>query len=127
MYKIPKSKFALWIVQFPDELLAASPAVAAALSEACNRQTPIPNPILPPRSEQEAKPALHPPNPSPKDRVAIAELGAQQGTISAAEDGPVRIFVLADTTYGSCCVDEVAAAHVDAQCVVHFGRACLSP
>ncbi len=36
------------------------------------------------------------------------------------------MYVLADTTYGSCCVDEVAAAHVDAQCVVHFGHACLS-
>ena len=27
----------------------------------------------------------------------------------------------------SCCVDEVAAAHADADCVVHFGRSCLSP
>ena len=24
---------------------------------------------------------------------------------------PTRVFVLADTTFGSCCVDEVAAAH----------------
>ena len=60
---------------------------------------------------------------------------------------PVASFyVLADTTFGrrvpqaakgspkhslppapsSCCVDEVAASHVDAQCVVHFGRSCLS-
>ncbi|KAH8948888.1 hypothetical protein BDL97_10G001200 [Sphagnum fallax] len=38
----------------------------------------------------------------------------------------INLYVLADTTYGSCCVDEVAAAHVDAQCVVHFGHACLS-
>jgi diphthamide biosynthesis protein 2 len=34
--------------------------------------------------------------------------------------------VLADTSYGSCCVDEVAASHVDAEAVVHYGRACLS-
>jgi diphthamide biosynthesis protein 2 len=26
----------------------------------------------------------------------------------------------------SCCVDEVAAQHVDAQVVVHYGHACLS-
>ncbi|KAI8340997.1 diphthamide biosynthesis protein 2 [Choanephora cucurbitarum] len=37
------------------------------------------------------------------------------------------IFVLADTSYGSCCVDEVAAEHVNADLVVHYGRSCLSP
>ncbi|KAK3263261.1 hypothetical protein CYMTET_27924 [Cymbomonas tetramitiformis] len=38
-----------------------------------------------------------------------------------------RFFVLADTTFGSCCVDEVAAAHMNAQCIIHYGPACLSP
>ncbi|KAG0592800.1 hypothetical protein KC19_1G282000 [Ceratodon purpureus] len=38
----------------------------------------------------------------------------------------INLYVMADTTYGSCCVDEVAAAHVDAQCVIHYGHACLS-
>ncbi|KAF4624870.1 hypothetical protein G7Y89_g13299 [Cudoniella acicularis] len=38
-----------------------------------------------------------------------------------------RLYILADTSYGSCCVDEIAAEHVDAQVVVHYGRACLSP
>lgn len=37
------------------------------------------------------------------------------------------IFVLADTSYGSCCVDEVAAEHVSADLIVHYGRSCLSP
>lgn len=27
----------------------------------------------------------------------------------------------------SCCVDEVAAEHINADVVVHYGRACLSP
>lgn len=26
----------------------------------------------------------------------------------------------------SCCVDEVAAQHVGADCLIHFGHACLS-
>lgn len=30
-------------------------------------------------------------------------------------------------TLGSCCVDEVAAEHVGADCIVHYGSACLSP
>jgi diphthamide biosynthesis protein 2 len=38
-----------------------------------------------------------------------------------------RLFILADTSYGACCVDEVAAEHVDADVVVHYGRSCLSP
>ncbi|ORY96132.1 diphthamide biosynthesis protein 2 [Syncephalastrum racemosum] len=37
------------------------------------------------------------------------------------------IFVLADTSYGSCCVDEVAAEHVNAHLIIHYGRSCLSP
>lgn len=27
----------------------------------------------------------------------------------------------------SCCVDETAAQHIAADCVVHFGRSCLTP
>jgi diphthamide biosynthesis protein 2 len=38
-----------------------------------------------------------------------------------------RLYILADTSYGTCCVDEVAAEHVDADVVVHYGRSCLSP
>ncbi|GAA5899126.1 hypothetical protein JCM8208_003010 [Rhodotorula glutinis] len=38
-----------------------------------------------------------------------------------------ELYVLADTTYGSCCVDEVAAQHVDADFVIHYGHTCLSP
>ncbi|KAG7400138.1 Diphthamide biosynthesis protein 2 [Phytophthora boehmeriae] len=37
-----------------------------------------------------------------------------------------RVFILGDTSYGSCCVDEVAAQHLVADCIVHYGRTCLS-
>ncbi|THU77607.1 diphthamide biosynthesis protein [Dendrothele bispora CBS 962.96] len=45
-----------------------------------------------------------------------------------------ELYVLADTSYGRqdtrfsrfCCVDEVAASHVDADAVVHYGYACMS-
>ncbi|KAF2423392.1 diphthamide biosynthesis protein [Tothia fuscella] len=39
----------------------------------------------------------------------------------------VKLCILADTSYGACCVDEIAADHVDAEVVVHYGRSCLSP
>ncbi|KAI0450557.1 putative diphthamide synthesis protein-domain-containing protein [Xylaria acuta] len=38
-----------------------------------------------------------------------------------------RLYILADTSYSACCVDEIAAEHADADAVVHYGRACLSP
>ena len=37
-----------------------------------------------------------------------------------------EFFILADTSYGSCCVDELAADHVCADLVIHFGHSCLS-
>ncbi|KAM4642686.1 2-(3-amino-3-carboxypropyl)histidine synthase subunit 2 [Discoglossus pictus] len=38
-----------------------------------------------------------------------------------------KTYILGDTSYGSCCVDEVAAEHVGADALVHYGRSCLSP
>lgn len=37
-----------------------------------------------------------------------------------------EFFVLADTTYCPCCVDEVGAEHIQADGLVHFGPACLT-
>ncbi|GFQ92906.1 2-(3-amino-3-carboxypropyl)histidine synthase subunit 2 [Trichonephila clavata] len=38
-----------------------------------------------------------------------------------------QVFVLGDTSFGSCCVDEIAAEHVSADAIIHFGHSCLSP
>ncbi|XP_034940364.1 2-(3-amino-3-carboxypropyl)histidine synthase subunit 2 [Chelonus insularis] len=38
-----------------------------------------------------------------------------------------KVYILGDTTCGSCCVDEVAANHIGADAIVHFGHACLNP
>lgn len=37
-----------------------------------------------------------------------------------------EFFILADTTYCPCCVDEVGAEHISATGLVHFGPACLT-
>lgn len=39
----------------------------------------------------------------------------------------ILYFILGDTSYGECCVDEVASEHLNADIVVHYGNACLSP
>ncbi|KAL0901962.1 hypothetical protein ABMA27_007105 [Loxostege sticticalis] len=38
----------------------------------------------------------------------------------------VDLYILGDTSYASCCVDTVAAMHVQANAVVHYGHTCLS-
>lgn len=48
----------------------------------------------------------------------------EQGTTSMTR---VIYFVLGDTSYGECCVDEVAAHHLSGNLIVHYGSACLSP
>jgi len=38
-----------------------------------------------------------------------------------------KVYILADTSYSACCVDEIAAEHASADVLVHYGRSCLSP
>jgi diphthamide biosynthesis protein 2 len=60
------------------------------------------------------------------NHLSRSSLGAQE--IGGAErQERHRLYILADTSYGACCVDEIAAEHVDAEVVVHYGRSCLSP
>ncbi|KAJ3664629.1 hypothetical protein Zmor_000182 [Zophobas morio] len=37
-----------------------------------------------------------------------------------------NVYILADTAYESCCVDYVAANHVNADAIIHFGPVCFS-
>ncbi|KAK4130578.1 diphthamide biosynthesis protein [Trichocladium antarcticum] len=60
----------------------------------------------------------------------VQALNTELASIPRSTDAsgpPERIYILADTSYSSCCVDEIAAEHVDADVVVHYGRSCLSP
>ncbi|KAJ1324485.1 diphthamide biosynthesis protein 2 [Microdochium nivale] len=57
----------------------------------------------------------------------ISRTSATTTTSADKERGEPRLYILADTSYSACCVDEIAAEHADADAVVHYGRACLSP
>jgi diphthamide biosynthesis protein 2 len=66
------------------------------------------------------------------ERIALQfpdELLADSATVASKlrNNTGKSVFILADTSYGSCCVDEVAAEHVNADFIVHYGRSCLSP
>ncbi|CAN1246609.1 2-(3-amino-3-carboxypropyl)histidine synthase subunit 2 [Linum grandiflorum] len=58
-----------------------------------------------------------------RDKLQLLKQSEEKDGVSTE----VRVFVMADATYGSCCVDEVGASHIDAECVVHYGHTCLSP
>uniref|UniRef100_A0A023GKT2 2-(3-amino-3-carboxypropyl)histidine synthase subunit 2 n=1 Tax=Amblyomma triste TaxID=251400 RepID=A0A023GKT2_AMBTT len=47
-------------------------------------------------------------------------------TLALGRGTDAELFILGDTSYGSCCVDEVAAEHVAADAIIHFGHSCLS-
>ncbi|XP_068626310.1 2-(3-amino-3-carboxypropyl)histidine synthase subunit 2 [Battus philenor] len=38
----------------------------------------------------------------------------------------VDLYILGDTSYASCCVDSVAAMHVQGDAIVHYGRSCFT-
>ncbi|XP_031825978.1 diphthamide biosynthesis 2 [Nomia melanderi] len=38
-----------------------------------------------------------------------------------------KVYILGDTSCGSCCVDEITAQHINADGIIHFGHACLNP
>lgn len=93
-------------LQFPDQMLPHSARVYQFLARGLESNQPT--------------------NDSPgQDGVTLPESDLSQ--LSVQDTKPVKLTILGDTSYGSCCVDEIAAEHVDADAVVHYGRSCLSP
>ncbi|VEN44739.1 unnamed protein product [Callosobruchus maculatus] len=37
-----------------------------------------------------------------------------------------NVYILGDTAYESCCIDYIAAAHLNADAIIHFGPVCFS-
>lgn len=95
--EIREHKWQRVALQFPDSMLSHSAKVYHMLDHGLNTAS------LAYRSQ---------------DRRTSAADGAQ---------APVKLTILGDTSYGSCCVDEIAAEHVNADAVIHYGRSCLSP
>lgn len=100
-------------LQFPDTMLHDAPRVFEAIQYSLADQ---------PGSTESIKT-------KPIDVVSKELRGADITKTRPTTEAATRrrLFILADTSYGACCVDEVAAEHVDADVVVHYGRSCLSP
>ncbi|KAF2655241.1 diphthamide biosynthesis protein 2 [Lophiostoma macrostomum CBS 122681] len=103
-------------LQFPDQMLVDAPRVYEALTQGLGKaRRNVPNGTRAPQREE---------NGTTDGELAS---GIEQLSVEIEKEPEERLFILADTSYGACCVDEVAAEHVDADVVVHYGRSCLSP
>lgn len=110
--KIKKGKWKRIALQFPDEMLTDAARVYEALTRRLREH------IGGIEAETEESRIEH----------EIQESGTVNGKHEDDKrDDVERLYILGDTSYGACCVDEVAAEHVDAEVVIHYGRACLSP
>ncbi|CAA9956523.1 diphthamide biosynthesis protein [Pyrenophora teres f. maculata] len=103
-------------LQFPDHMLTDAPRVYEHLSRGLKKERKGQNGIQD-RSGQS--------NGATTQEELSANL--EKANIQESKEVEERLFILGDTSYGACCVDEVAAEHVDADVVVHYGRSCLSP
>lgn len=105
-------------LQFPDHMLVDAPRVYAALSRGLAE------------ARKEAGPQRWRDADAGVDGAAerLAEVDINGGGADGEDDdAEEQLYILGDTSYGACCVDEIAAEHVDAEVVVHYGRSCLSP
>ncbi|PGH17852.1 diphthamide biosynthesis protein 2 [Polytolypa hystricis UAMH7299] len=122
-------------LQFPDEMLCDAPRVFQLLSrglEVRERNTAEGG------DNEAGKKAGITEGEEEKEEKEEEEEEEEEGNVtnftesfanklSVDEVRAPRLYILGDTSYGTCCVDEVAAEHVNADVVVHYGRACLSP
>lgn len=117
--EIRQARYKRIALQFPDDMLPDAPRVFQLLSRGLN-------------SEGVASSNATHAAGQTDNGAADAEGGrnksvSQLSVAGETEKWSPRLYILADTSYGTCCVDEVAAEHVDADVVVHYGRSCLSP
>ncbi|KAI9657851.1 MAG: Diphthamide biosynthesis protein 2 [Alyxoria varia] len=113
-------------LQFPDHMLVDSPRVARHLSRRLRNA----------REHQRAAINETRPNGGSVERDQSSDelngLSSEYAKLSTGDGNDAElvldehVFILGDTSYGACCVDEIAAEHANADCIVHYGRSCLS-
>ena len=116
--EIRSGKWKRVALQFPDDMLGDAPRVCENLKKDLKSER-----------KADAKKAIEGVAEGIK-KVAIedeTEVDVARKSSAPIEDEEEHLTILGDTSYGACCVDEVAAEHCSAEVVVHYGRSCLSP
>lgn len=102
----PKYKRAT--LQFPDSLVCDAAAVAQQLQ----RKLGLTEAALDLKESESCS-------------TSCGESSCCKDNTTSPREGQ-KLWILADTSYSSCCVDEVAAEHVKSDLLIHFGDACLN-
>lgn len=118
--EIRQSRWKRIALQFPDDMLPDAPRVFQLLTRGL--QEPANS-----GDDSERNVTRAPNNVSETTTLTEKTAHFTLNDNQSQDDFQRKFYILGDTSYGSCCVDEVAAEHVDADAVVHYGRACLSP
>ncbi|RYO88798.1 hypothetical protein DL766_002972 [Monosporascus sp. MC13-8B] len=122
-------------LQFPDAMLPDAPWVVEALASALGELGPA-DAANGDKVEENGRSGKEKGRDGEVDGGREADMttrgfngkaGSKNGEALTEPDRRTRLYILADTSYSACCVDEIAAEHADADGVVHYGRACLSP
>ncbi|RPA96010.1 diphthamide biosynthesis protein [Choiromyces venosus 120613-1] len=143
-------------LQFPDELLGDSTRVYELVLDGINREAgPEPpagakengdiaeseeevdrngggncatdTPPKPTHNGESGTPQTPPDTKACSCKAPLIPQTAASTALTTLASEPKKAFILADTSYSACCIDEIAAEHCAADVLVHYGRSCLSP
>ena len=115
LLEIRRGRYRRIALQFPDDMLSDAPRIYQLLSRGVKKNPPVTGQ----RGIKKTDRAKH---------AASDDLPVDVSQLSVEDIvKDTKFTILADTSYGSCCVDEISAEHVNAEVVVHYGRSCLSP
>lgn len=117
--EIRQARYKRIALQFPDDMLPDAPRVFQLLSRGLNSEDVA--------SANGTQTTGQTNGGAADAEGSITDSVSRLSVADGTEKWSPRLYILADTSYGTCCVDEVAAEHVDADVVVHYGRSCLSP
>ncbi|KAB8255938.1 hypothetical protein BDV32DRAFT_141601 [Aspergillus pseudonomiae] len=115
--EIREARYRRIALQFPDDMLPDAPRVFQLLSRGLDKRNATDGNVSHTQKDGASTTA---------ESDGLAHSVSQLNIADTTETSP-KLYILADTSYGTCCVDEVAAEHVNADVVVHYGRSCLSP
>ncbi|TID20721.1 diphthamide biosynthesis protein 2 [Venturia nashicola] len=115
--EIREGKWKRVALQFPDQMLVDAPRVYRELVFGLRKAR---------KNEDVIEKGEVRVNGQDTNEQAV-EVDVLKLSLNGQEGEQEKLCILGDTSYGACCVDEIAAEHVDAEVVVHYGRSCLSP
>lgn len=108
-YLTGTSKYSKITLQFPDSLVADSAIVVQLLQDGLG---------IKPGEQIKEKEC--------KKTCEGCECKTDAFHPGGVGEAKKQVWILADTAYSACCIDEVAAGHVGSDIVLHFGDACLN-